>query len=59
MAASYAVQNRYGLNRLSIANCSLTVVQVRADGRMKLVAFADSGHVPWSMTTYPGVTAEQ
>jgi serine/threonine-protein phosphatase PGAM5 len=44
---------------MSIANCSITVIQVRADGRMKLVSFADSGHIPWSMTTYPGVTIEQ
>ncbi len=44
---------------MSIANCSLTVVQVRTDGSKKLVAFADSGHIPYSMTTYPGVEAEQ
>ncbi len=44
---------------MSIANCSLTVIQVRADGSCKLVSFADSGHVPWSMTTYPGVEVEQ
>jgi serine/threonine-protein phosphatase PGAM5 len=43
----------------SIANCSITVVQVRADGSTKLISFADSGHIPWSMTTYPGVTVEQ
>ncbi len=45
--------------QMSIANCSLTVVQVRADGSMKLVAFADSGHIPYSMTTYPGTEAAQ
>jgi len=44
---------------MSIANCSLTVVQVRADGSKKLVAFADSGHIPYSMTTYPGVEVAQ
>jgi serine/threonine-protein phosphatase PGAM5 len=44
---------------MSIANCSLTVVQVRADGSKKLIAFADSGHIPYSMTTYPGVEAAQ
>ncbi len=43
----------------SIANCSLTVVQVRADGSTKLISFADSGHIPWEMTTYPGVVVEQ
>lgn len=44
---------------MSIANCSLTVVQVRADGSTKLIAFADSGHIPYSMTTYPGTEAPQ
>jgi serine/threonine-protein phosphatase PGAM5 len=44
---------------MSIANCSLTVVQVRADGSTKLIAFADSGHLPYSMTTYPGTEAPQ
>lgn len=43
---------------LSIANCSVTIIQVRADGSCKLIAFADSGHIPWSMTTYPGVTIQ-
>lgn len=41
---------------MSIANCSVTVIQVKADGTCKLVSFADSGHIPWSQTTYPGVT---
>lgn len=45
--------------QMSIANCSLTVVQVRADGSKKLITFADSGHIPYSMTTYPGVDAAQ
>ncbi len=44
---------------MSISNCSLTVVQVRADGSKKLIAFADSGHIPYSMTTYPGVEVAQ
>lgn len=44
---------------MSIANCSLTVVQIRADGSAKLLSFADAGHLPFSMTTYPGVTAPQ
>lgn len=43
---------------MSIANCSVTVVQIAPDGRMKLISFADSGHLPWSMTTYPGVVVE-
>ena len=45
--------------QMSIANCSITVVQVRTDGSMKLIAFADSGHIPYSMTTYPGTEAPQ
>jgi len=45
--------------QMSIANCSLTVVQVRRDGSLKLVAFADSGHIPYAMTTYPGTEAPQ
>jgi serine/threonine-protein phosphatase PGAM5 len=45
--------------QMSIANCSLTVVQVRRDGTMKLVSFADSGHLPYEMTTYPGTLAPQ
>lgn len=44
---------------MSIANCSMTVVQVRADGSTKLIAFADSGHIPYEMTTYPGTKAPQ
>lgn len=44
---------------MSIANCSLTIVQVRADGSTKLIAFADSGHIPFAMTTYPGIAAPQ
>jgi serine/threonine-protein phosphatase PGAM5 len=43
----------------SIANCSVTLIQVRADGSTKLISFADSGHLPWGMTTYPGVEAAQ
>ena len=44
---------------MSIANCSMTTVQVRADGSVKLIAFADSGHIPYEMTTYPGTLAPQ
>ncbi|MBU0741978.1 histidine phosphatase family protein [bacterium] len=43
---------------MSIANCSLTVIQVKRDGSCKLVAFADAGHIPPRMQTYPGTTAE-
>jgi len=44
---------------LSIANASLTVMQVRADGSVKVLSFADSGHIPYGMTTYPGTEAPQ
>ncbi len=44
---------------MSIANASLTIVQVRADGSLKLIGFGDSGHVPYPMTTYPGTEAPQ
>lgn len=44
---------------MSIANCSLTVIQIRGDGSAKLVSFADSGHLPWEMTTYPGTVGVQ
>lgn len=42
--------------QMSIANCSVTIIQVKADGALKLISFADSGHIPWERTTYPGVT---
>jgi serine/threonine-protein phosphatase PGAM5 len=45
--------------QMSIANCSLTLVQVRSDGSKKLISFADSGHIPYSMTTFPGTDAPQ
>lgn len=45
--------------QMSIANCSITVVQVRTDGSMKLISFADSGHIPYEMTSYPGTVAQQ
>lgn len=44
---------------MSIANCSLTVIQIRGDGSAKLVSFADSGHIAWEMTTYPGTVEVQ
>lgn len=36
---------------MSIANCSLTVVDVAADGSMKLLSFGDVGHIPPNLTT--------
>lgn len=38
---------------MTIGNCSLTVVQVRPDGTMRLVLFGDVGHLPPRLQTYP------
>lgn len=38
---------------MTIANCSLTVVQVRPDGTMRLLSFSDAGHLPVALQTYP------
>lgn len=43
---------------MSIANCSLTLIQVRADGSCKLVTFADAGHIPFALRSYPGTAAD-
>jgi len=37
---------------MSVANCSVTTIQVRADGSFKVLAVGDSGHIPDPMTTY-------
>lgn len=42
---------------MTIANCSLTVIQVRPDGACKLFIFDDIGHLPPALQTYPGGTA--
>lgn len=39
---------------MSIANCSLTVVRVKPDGSLKLLSFADTGHLPPEMVVFPG-----
>ena len=36
---------------MSIANCSLTVITVKADGSMKVLSYSDSGHIPPNLTT--------
>jgi serine/threonine-protein phosphatase PGAM5 len=36
---------------MSIGNCSLTVVQIRADGSMGLLSFSDVGHLPPNLST--------
>lgn len=45
---------------MSIANCSLTVITVEADGAMKVLSFSDSGHIPPNLTTRtaPGVPVD-
>jgi serine/threonine-protein phosphatase PGAM5 len=40
--------------QMSISNCSLTVIRVMPDGKMKLDAFGDYGHIPENMRTYIG-----
>ena len=37
--------------RMSIGNCSLTVVVINADGSMKLLSYGDVGHIPPNLQT--------
>ena len=37
---------------MMIANCSLSVIQVRPDGRTVLVSFDDVGHLPPDMQVF-------
>jgi serine/threonine-protein phosphatase PGAM5 len=37
--------------RMSIGNCSLTVVTIAADGSMKLLTYGDVGHIPPNLQT--------
>jgi serine/threonine-protein phosphatase PGAM5 len=39
---------------MAIANCSLTVIQVKPDGACKLYVFGDAAHLPPELQTYPG-----
>ena len=41
---------------MAIANCSLTVIQVKPDGACKLYLFGDAAHLPVELQTYPGGT---
>jgi serine/threonine-protein phosphatase PGAM5 len=43
--------------RMSIGNCSLTVVRVNSDGTMKLLSFGDVGHIPPNLQT--GLDSEE
>ena len=40
--------------QMSITNCSLTIIRINSDGRMKLDAFSDYGHIPENMRTFTG-----
>jgi len=40
---------------MTIANCSLSIVEVRADGRTRLVSFDDVGHLPPELQVYPPI----
>jgi serine/threonine-protein phosphatase PGAM5 len=40
--------------QMSITNCSLTIVRVMPDGKMKLDTFSDYGHIPENMRTFTG-----
>jgi serine/threonine-protein phosphatase PGAM5 len=42
-------------NMLRIAHCSITTVEVRSDGRCRLVSFDDVGHLPAEMVTFANV----
>ena len=39
---------------MTIANCSITVIEVRPDGDLRLVAFDDVGHLPPDKQVYTG-----
>lgn len=54
----YFVARALGLDpslwlNMTIANCSLSVVQVRPDGTTRLVSFSDAGHLPPALQSYP------
>ena len=40
--------------QMSISNCSLTVIRILPDGKMKLDTFGDYGHIPENMRTFSG-----
>lgn len=41
---------------MAIANCSVTVIQVKPDGSCKLYVFGDAAHLPVELQTFPGGT---
>jgi serine/threonine-protein phosphatase PGAM5 len=40
--------------QMTIGNCSLTIINIRSDGSMKLVSFNDLGHIPPNLQTLTG-----
>jgi serine/threonine-protein phosphatase PGAM5 len=40
--------------RLTIGNCSLTVLAVQPDGQVRLAAYSDTGHIPLEKQTWTG-----
>lgn len=36
---------------MSIANCSLTIIHIHADGSMKVITYSDVGHIPPNLQT--------
>ena len=45
--------------QMSITNCSLTIVRINPDGRMKLDTFSDYGHIHENMRTFTGGENEE
>lgn len=39
---------------MAIANCSVTVIQVKPDGACKLYVYGDASHLPIELQTFPG-----
>lgn len=40
--------------QMSITNCSLTIIRIMPDGKMKLDTFSDYGHIPENIRTFTG-----
>ena len=40
--------------QMTISNCSLTIVRIMPNGKMKLIAFNDVGHIPPNLQTETG-----
>ena len=40
--------------QMSMTNCSLTIIRITPNGKMKLDSFSDYGHIPENMRTFTG-----